>query len=192
MTSAEKRYPAELARTVARGLIDLLEPYCLSGHLCYAGSLRRGKDTVGDVEICYVSKIKSLRKPGEMFESPCLLAEAFIQHLLPGKLEMRLSETGGITWGSRNKLAVHKATGMPVDLFREPDPADWWRTLVIRTGPKEFNPRLIAAAKRQGLNLHAYGPAFTRMDTGEVVPCRSEREVFDLCGLDYLEPKNRT
>ncbi len=192
MTDSPKRqWPADLARAVANGLIELLEPHCLAGMLCYAGSLRRGKATVGDVEICYVSKIKPLRKPGEMFESPCLVAEAFIEHLLGGKLEKRLSVDGVFTWGNLNKLAIHKATGLPVDLFREPDAADWWRTLVIRTGPKELNLRLIAGAERQGLRLHAYGPGFTRRETGEIVPCRSEREVFELCGIEYLEPQER-
>jgi DNA polymerase/3'-5' exonuclease PolX len=192
MTDPPKRqWDAGLARAVANGLVELLEPYCLAGMLCAAGSLRRGRATVGDVEICYVSRTGPVRKPGEMFESPCLLADAFIQHLLGGKLEPRVSRDGITTWGDKNKLALHKATGLPVDLFREPDAADWWRTLVIRTGPKDLNLRLIAGAERQGLRLHAYGPGFTRRETGEIVPCRSERKVFELCGLEYLEPQER-
>lgn len=187
----KRQWSADLARSVANGLIELLEPHCLPGMLCYAGSLRRGKAMVGDAEICYVSKIKPLRKPGEMFESPCLVAEEFIGRLLGGKLEARPSTDGIRTWGDKNKLALHKATGLPVDLFREPDPEDWWRTLVIRTGPKELNLRLIAGAERQGLRLHAYGPGFTRRETGEIVPCRSEREVFEVCGIEYLDPHER-
>lgn len=188
--SDKVKYPQALALEVAHGLIDLLRPYCEPGFLCFAGSLRRGKAEVGDVEICYVSKLGRLHKPGDLFDSPCLLAEEFIQHLMAGKLAQRPNETGHFTWGTWNKLAIHQATGIPVDLFRDTK-ENWWRTLVIRTGPKELNIRLIQSAKERGLNVHAYGQAITRIGTGEAVPCGSEREFFELCGVEYLEPEER-
>lgn len=185
-----RKFPRALALSVARGLMDLLEPYCVPGRLAIAGSLRRGRALVGDVEICYVSKVGDIAKPGEMFAAPGLLADAFINELRGGKLEARLSELGKETWGALNKLAVHKATELPVDLFREPNEADWWRTLVIRTGPKDFNLRLIASARARGLSVHAYGPGITDGE-GQPVACGSEADFLEICGLGWIEPKDR-
>lgn len=202
---APTTYPAALARTVGESLMELLRPYCEPGRLMLAGSLRRQptpdpskggeQGEVGDVEICYVSKTGPAVKPGEMFESSTLLADLFIQSLLWGKLRQRASEDGKFTWGQWNKFAVHKATGLPVDLFRDTD-ANWWRTVVMRTGPMEFDLKLIAGAKRNALKLHVYGPAFTTLDsdgkdTGEVRPCGSEEEFLAMCGYDWLAPEER-
>lgn len=174
---------------VAEALVDLLKPYCVRIEI--AGSLRRGKADVGDVEICYVSKVGDLSKVGELFAAPGLLADAFINELLVGKLAQRLNAEGNATWGNLNKLAVHRATGLPVDLFREPKLEDWFRTLVIRTGPKDFNLRLIAGAKERGLVLHAYGESFSRVDSLEPVQVTSEKHFLELCGFDWIEPKER-
>lgn len=187
----ERKFPARLARAVGESLIELLRPYCLPGRLEIAGSLRRGRAEVGDVEICYVSQIGDVDKPGELFTASGLLADCFINELLVAKLAQRLSEDGKATWGNLNKLAVHRASGVPVDLFREPNSADWWRTLVIRTGPKDFNLKLIAGAKARGLALHAYGPSFTDLQTGQSLSALGEKEFLQLCGFDWIEPEDR-
>src|SRR6185436_11390914 len=169
LQTASGKFPAALARKVADGLIELIRPYCLPerwlpGRCAVAGSLRRGKAEVSDVEICYVSRVGDVSRMGELFPVMGALADVFINELLVGKLAQRLNADDQPTWGHLNKLALHRATGIPVDLFREPDADDWWRTLVIRTGPKDFNLKLITGAKSNGLNLHAYGPSFTRID----------------------------
>lgn len=185
------RFPAALARTVGNAIIGLLAPFCLPGRCVIAGSLRRGKEEVGDVEICFVPRIGPLRKPGEMFESQTDLAGAFLDSgLLGGKLAMRPSVDGVYTWGMLNRLAIHKATGVPVDLFCEPNPADWWRTLCIRTGPKDFNLRLIQCAKERGLNVHAYNRGITDME-GNGVAVGSEADFLEICGLGWIEPEDR-
>jgi DNA polymerase/3'-5' exonuclease PolX len=209
--SDRRRWQNDFARTVADGLIEWLKPYCevaappatgLAGtlappiangfdYICAAGSLRRGKLLVGDVEILYVPKIGSLQKPGEMFESLGNLTDIMIEELLiNGKLAVREGKGGTTAWGPLNKLAVHKASGMPVDLFATTK-ENWFVSLVIRTGPKELNMRLIESAKRRGLQLHAYG-AFTHIGTGEPVIPQSEEEVFELCGFPYIQPEGRS
>lgn len=194
------KYPAALANTVGIALIDLLAPHCemffasasgTSYPLCQiAGSLRRKKSEVGDIEIVYVSKIVPVMKPGEMFHSDGSAADIFINELLGSKIEKRLSIDGKPTWGPLNKLAVHKATGIPIDFFattRE----DWFRTLVIRTGPKDFNIRLIMEADKRGKKIHAYGNGVTEVSTGEIVPVASEKDFLALAGIPWTEPQDR-
>lgn len=161
--------------------------------LICAGSLRRRKLEVGDVELLYIPAWREV-KTG-LFSEDVLrhnLTELAITELLDdGVIRKRKNSLGGETWGSKNKLAVHVATGIPVDFFMEPSTDDWWRTLVIRTGPRDFNLRLIQSAAARGINVHAYGTGLTRSGTGETIPCHSEREFIELCGLEYLEPWER-
>lgn len=63
-------------------------------------------------------------------------------------------------------------------------------SLVVRTGSAEMNTQLAARALRRGLQLHAYG-VIERTTTGEQIVPQSEREVFELCGVPYREPRER-
>lgn len=172
--------PAALA--VAEELRAALAPFCQQ--IAVAGSLRRRKPTVGDVEILFVPRFEA--RPFDMFTTATvdLADEALAGFLAAGVLAKR----GG--WGALNKFATHLASGIGVDFFTEPNPADWFRSLVIRTGPKDSNIRLIESAARRGLHVHAYGPGITNA-RGEAVAVASEREFFEICGAAYAEPEAR-
>lgn len=188
---SKQRYPLAAARKVAEEVFQQLEPW--AERIQIVGSIRREKTFVGDVEVLFIPKMITtqadlLGGSGEMEDQVGKRADALIQR---GWLKKRPSETGAFTWGPLNKLATHSASGIPVDLFCEPDPANWFRSLVIRTGPKELNIELIEGAAKRGLRLHAYGPAFTKITTGEVMPCETEERLFQMCGVKYLQPKER-
>ncbi len=155
--------------------------------VCIAGSLRRGKTEVGDIEILFVPRSGPVHTAGALFPQQGSLADELIeQWLRDHMLTKRLIDKNAVpTWGPLNKLAVHVASGVPVDLFATTH-EHWWSALVMRTGPKETNVSLAAAAPR--LKFHAYG-AFTRLDTGAPVIPRSESEVF--AGLPWREPADR-
>ncbi len=189
-TMTKAKWPLETGLAVGNALLERLRGHCKPDCCVIAGSLRRQKREVGDVEILYVPKIGLIQLPGEMFESEGSEADYAINGLLrAGKLAKRLNKDGHAAWGSLNKLAVHVATGMPVDFFATTWD-NWFVSLVIRTGPKELNVALIESARKRGLQLHAYG-VFSQIRTGEPVFPRSEREVFDLAGLNYLTPEER-
>ena len=186
------KYPRAAALAVAKELCDHLKPFCLPDRLKVCGSLRRKKQEVGDVEIVYFGRNED-RQEGLFDKKSFDLAEEAIGKLLSnGVLEKRLNIRGISTWGLLNKLAVHKKSGIPVDLFATTED-HWWVSVVIRTGSKEFNLRIIESAAKNGLDLHAYGKeGFTRSSTMEPVPCSSEEEVFRLAGMAWLEPDQRT
>jgi DNA polymerase/3'-5' exonuclease PolX len=183
------RYPYESAIKVAVILQECLRPACQRIEI--AGSLRRMKDDVGDIELLYVPKI--VERPGlDMFEPDIInLADEAINSLLAdGLLRKRLNKNGGTAWGSMNKLAVCGLTGIPVDLFLTTD-ASWYNYLVCRTGPADSNTEIATRAKKASWRWNPYGEGFTSLDSGRVIPTRSEREVFEFVGMAYKEPKDR-
>jgi DNA polymerase/3'-5' exonuclease PolX len=110
--SNKTRFSATIARKVAAELMPRCEQVCI------AGSLRRGKPDVGDIEILYVPRIGQVRMPGELFARSGSLADELIEQWLTRRvLTKRPNVNGATTWGAQNKLAVHAASDVPVDLF---------------------------------------------------------------------------
>jgi len=183
------RFPRAVGELVAAELIAALGPAC--DRIIAAGSLRRGKPDIGDVEIVYVSRRDLQPDLDDIFASPRLvnLAEIRIAWLeRDGVLDRRLNARGSETFTPKNKLMRHRATGLPVDLFAT-DAECWFNYLVCRTGPGESNIRIAAAAQRMGWQWNPYGAGFSR--AGEVREMASERDVFAFVGLPYAEPEAR-
>ena len=186
--SEKLKWTMEIAMPVAEDIIERLKPCC--ARIAIAGSLRRLKRQVGDIEILFVPLISE--RLGDLFENRIVsVADEVIQGLLrDGYFAKRPSKTGVFTWGEANKLGVHVPSGIPVDLFSCP-PNNWWVSLVVRTGSKETNLRLTTGANKLNRTLNAYGYGVTDRQTGEVTAAHSEEEVFELCGVPYLQPNNR-
>jgi len=172
---------------VANEILKMLKPFC--ERIEIAGSLRRGKAQVSDIEVLYVPKFENRQL--DMFTTePFNLAEDQIgKALRDGVFKKRPNEKGFFAWGAKNKLGIHVPSGIPVDLFATEN-ENWFVSLVIRTGSKETNLKLTMGANDLGCTLNAYGCGVTRRD-GTVFPANSEQEVFALCGVKYLEPKDR-
>jgi DNA polymerase (family X) len=187
-TKDKQRFSAAIARKVAEQLVTELAPRC--ERIEIAGSLRRGKPDVGDIEILFVPRIGQVRVPGELFPKSGLLTDELIEHwLAKGVLTKRHNINGTAAWGALNKLAVHAASGVPVDLFATTSER-WFVSLVVRTGSKEMNTTLAGSALRRGMQLHAYG-VLEVTATGEQIIPQSEREVFERLGVPYREPAER-
>lgn len=185
----DKKFDSDEAMEVAVDVLKRLRPFC--ERIEIAGSLSRMKSSVHDIEIIYVPRYEN--RQADMFTTELFdLANQEISLMLSfGVLAKRPSVTGVFSWGKLNKLGIHVASGIPIDLFCEPDILDWPRTLVIRQGPKDFNVRLMASAPRHGLNAHAYGIALTRIPSGGRVIAKTEKEFIELCGIKYCYPQER-
>jgi DNA polymerase/3'-5' exonuclease PolX len=181
------------AHAIAQDFIDVLEDCCQV--VCIAGSLRRRKPFVKDVEILFVPKFGRCALPTDFFAPapPINLAEIAIAKLLDlGLISKRPSIAGIPAWGAKNKLGIHAASGIPVDLFtatRE----NFYNYLVCRTGGAENNVRICNAAIARGWKWNPYGEGFSRPKglAREHHVVTSEREVFEFVGLPYLEPWKR-
>ena len=78
--SNKQRWPATTARKVADALAAELTPRC--ERIEIAGSLRRGKADVGDIEILYVPRIGQVRVPGELFPRQGSLTDELLEQWL--------------------------------------------------------------------------------------------------------------
>lgn len=191
---AKPKFPRALAIGVAREIVAALQPCCMTDRLIVAGSLRRRKAEVGDVEIVYVPIIEQRKGPsGDMFAPeayrPHNLADEAITLLIEGRvLEPRTNTLGHAMMGDSNKLLRHLSTGVPVDLFAIAAPS-WWNYVVCRTGGEQTNIRIASEAKRKGWRWSPYSPGFKR--AGQIRAMHSEQEVFSFVGLPYQEPWDR-
>lgn len=179
--SEKQKWPLAVALEVARALEAVLAPAC--DRIALAGSARRGKPMVGDVEIVYVSRVES--RPEGLFDSvEILLADEVLARLLAsGVIDYRLNVNGSRSWGPANKFAVHVATGLPVDFFHT-SLESWHNYMVCRTGPSDSNIAIAQAARAKGWVWHPYGSGFSRGSDRRVMG--SEREVFEFVGLPYV------
>ena len=147
----KKKYPRADAIAVAKELVAVLAPCCLPERLYVAGSLRRRKPEVGDVELVFVPQTFA-GTPVDFFSPAPEIArtdEIFEGLLKHGILAKRPNVNGGFAWGPKNKLAVHVQSGIPVDLFSATS-ANFWNYLVCRTGGAETNDPSSASAGKEG------------------------------------------
>lgn len=182
------KWPFEQAALLAECIVHDLRPHC--ERIVVAGSIRRRCPKVSDIEILYIPRYAERRKPDDLLEMETYsLADEIIDGWVKlGRLHRRLSSAGVPTWGKQNKLGLWTSPAIPIDFFATTEPK-WWVALVIRTGSKLTNLRLTTGANKIGRHLHAYGEGVS--ENGQVYPCLSERDVFDLCGVPYLEPEMR-
>jgi DNA polymerase/3'-5' exonuclease PolX len=170
----------EKARSIAEELKVLLEPAC--HRIEIAGSIRRQKPEVNDIELLCIPKY------GGLSCRVNLLDKRIIGLVHAGILDYRLNKRGRRAYGQKNKFLVHIPSGIGVDIFST-TPECWPVALAVRTGGARTNKRIAMAAIQKGWHLRAYGRGFATPQ-GELV-CYSEREVFELVGLPYLSPEKR-
>jgi len=189
------KYPYGQAKAIADELVQRLATSC--ERIEIAGSLRRLRNNVGDIEILYIPKFSKYIPAGELLEAETLknLADSILDELLSaGIISKRKTSLDRAVWGESNKLALHAETGIPVDFFATTENC-WSNYLVCRTGPAESNMRIASIAKARGWKWHPYGPGFSRrigaLQPDEWFIVGSEKDVFDFVGIPFLPPEKR-
>lgn len=174
----EKR-PYQQVMAMASALIERLRPTC--ERIEVAGSLRRGKSMVGDIEIVAIPRVipNLLGEPSGQTELDALLSGWPVTMTKNGAKYKQFTITG--TSGASYQ----------VDLFL-PDMATWAVVYMIRTGSSEFSRRMVTARSQAG-----YRPDHLRVEAGRVwqngraLDVPDERDLFDLWGMGYVEPNSR-
>lgn len=181
--------PWENAMEIATALEEELAKGCAKTQI--AGSLRRRKPFVNDIEILVIPKPQTKQKENDLFTEEIPGDFWILEQLLKkGTLEKRKKCNGTLTYGPRTKLLVHTASGIPVDVF-SCSPPEWVNCLFSRTGGKATNIAIASNAKRCQLAWEAFGAGF-RTKQGELIEIKSEKEIFAIVGLPYLPPSHRT
>lgn len=131
-----------------------------------AGSLRRMKETIGDLDLMVAA---NEAKP---------IMDAFI----------KMPNVESIIGQGPTKSRVQLLNGMGVDL--RVLPAERWGTLLVYfTGSKDHNRELRELAQKQGMTLNEH--AFTPLDGGDEILCETETAVYQTLGLSYIPPTMR-
>ena len=151
-----------LAEEVTAALRDV--PGCL--RCTWAGSLRRLRETVGDLDVLAAA------------DDSAPLMEAFVA--LPAVAEVIVS--------GPTKTSVRTAAGLQIDL-RVVAPEAWGAALVYFTGSKAHNIKLRTRAVRAGLKLSEYG--LFDNETGATVASATEEDVYAALGLPWIPPTLR-
>lgn len=166
LRQAGARVPLALALDTAEGIVGALEEVTGCRRCAYAGSLRRMRETVGDLDI-----LVAARKSGPFMAALCEL---------PGTAEV-------IARGTK-KTSVRTGKGLQVDLRVLP-PESWGAGLQYFTGSKAHNIRTRTIAVREGLKLSEYG--VFDAESGESLASRTEEEVYARLGLPWIVPTLR-
>lgn len=182
----EARYDLAAGRGLADALCEVFGPHV--ERIQVAGSVRRQKPDVGDVELLYIPKDDPIG--GDPLHR-------FIQErIADGVFAYRLNVKGSRVYGPLNKLLVHRQTGIPVDVFAT-DKENWGMALFVRTGPAEWNIRAMESFRELRMRGHAYGgvtllgPRGHEGSERREVTCPDEETVFRLLGWAWVEPKDR-
>jgi DNA polymerase (family 10) len=154
------------ARAIAAQVVAALSAHGGVERIEVAGSLRRLKETVKDIDILVTST------------EPARVIRTFVT--LPSMIEV-------LAQGD-TKATVRHQEGLTVDL-RVVEPDAFGAALQYFTGSREHNVRLRELARRRGLSISEYG-VFDEA-TGARVAGVTEEDVYAAVGLSWIPPELR-
>jgi DNA polymerase (family 10) len=159
------RIPLDIALHHAEDIIELLKKHPSVKRIDIAGSLRRRKDTIRDIDILIASP------------HPEKVMEAFAS--MP-QVEQVLAK--GTT-----KSSVRLSSGIQADA-RIVDEANYGAALLYFTGSAQHNIELRKISIAKGYKLSEYG-LFT--EKGKPIAGKTEHEIYQELGMAYIEPELR-
>ncbi len=166
------RFLLDTAEAQANKIIEHLRDYPGVEKITPAGSLRRGRETVGDLDVLVTGP------------ACCdgVELEKLIEHVikLPGLME--------IIARGENKVSFRMRGGMQVDI-RLLAPESFGAAMQYFTGSKAHNVTLRQRALKMGYTLSEYSLA--RLDDQSVVAGKTEEEIYSALKLDYIPPELR-
>ncbi|MBP2670331.1 MAG: hypothetical protein H6Q85_397 [candidate division NC10 bacterium] len=164
--SGRERMPLGTALPVAEAIRATLEPLEETDQISLAGSVRRMRETVKDIDILVTSR------------RPARVMEAFVR--LPNVVEVLAH--------GETKSSVRLREGIQADL-RVVEPECFGAALQYFTGSKQHNIRVRELAQRQGLKVNEYGVFDEK--TNRRVAGATEEDVYRSVGLPLVPPEIR-
>ena len=169
LASKEHRRPIAEVLGVAESIVDRLRTVDGVVKADYAGSLRRFRETIGDVDVLVAV---------DDDDATAAIMDAFVGH----------DTVHEITGRGDTKCSVVTHDGLSVDL--RVVPADsWGAAMMYFTGSKEHNIRLRQLAIDRGWKLSEY--ALEDAESGDVVAADTEAAVYAALDLVWVTPELR-
>ncbi len=158
------RLPLGLVLPWAEEVVSLLKEQSPVERIDIAGSLRRRRETVKDIDILVTSR------------APAQVMEVFVHLPMVAEVVVR----------GETKTSVRLKQGINVDL-RVVDPECYGAALAYFTGSKAHNIRIRELGVQRGLKINEYGIFRGR----ERIGGQEEEEVFSAVGLPWIPPELR-
>ncbi len=165
------RFLLDDAEAAAERVTLYLEQFPGIEQVTPAGSLRRGRETVGDLDLLVTGPACAEGTVGAAVEY--MAAYPPIAELLAK---------------GQNKVSFRLRSGLQVDVRLLPK-ASYGAALQYFTGSKMHNVTLRQRALKRGYTLSEY--ALARLDDGTVVAAASEEEIYAAMGMDWISPELR-
>ncbi|HEB57171.1 MAG TPA: DNA polymerase/3'-5' exonuclease PolX [Gammaproteobacteria bacterium] len=162
--STEKRFLYSVAQRYVEPLLTYLRAIEGVNEVVVAGSYRRGKDTVGDLDILVTAQT----------DSP--VVQAFIEY----------DEVADVVSGGKTRATVFLHNGLQVDL-RVVEPRSYGAALYYFTGSKAHNIQVRKLARQRGLKINEYGVFRDK----KRIAGKTEASVFRTVGLPFIPPELR-
>ncbi|WP_322792611.1 hypothetical protein [Bellilinea sp.] len=171
----KNKIPLEQAEYIAQKYLSMLAPYCERVEI--AGSIRRRKAEVGDIEI-----VAQPKRVEALFgvSAPIHIADPLGATLIKGGARYR-------------QYALPE--GINLDLFIVLPPAQWGVIFAIRTGGAEFSHKLVTPRKHGGYLPSHYtvrNGAVYHTGTDELIPTPEEEDFLSICGVAHIPPHERS
>jgi DNA polymerase (family X) len=166
------RFLLDSAQLEADKLTEYLQKYPGFDKITPAGSLRRGRDTVGDLDILVTGSACCSEQDRQK-------AIAYVAQYPP---LMDIIASGD------NKISFHLRSGMQVDVRLLP-PESFGAAMQYFTGSKAHNVALRQRALKMGYTLSEYSLADVKTEVA--VAGKTEEEIYGKLGLDYIPPEMR-
>ncbi|MCM8811833.1 MAG: DNA polymerase/3'-5' exonuclease PolX [Candidatus Omnitrophica bacterium] len=164
--TGKERMPLGEAMEAAEEVLKGIKTLKGIKRLSVAGSLRRCKETVRDLDILIASP------------QPEKVMDGFV----------RLPFVAAVQAQGETKSSIRTRQGIQVDLRVVPLDS-FGAALLYFTGSKEHNIRLRSLANRSGLTINEYG-IFHEKD-GKKFAGREEEEIYEVLGLSWIPPELR-
>ncbi len=165
------RFRIDVARDHAERISELIRQFPGIDTITPAGSLRRGKESVGDLDLLVT---------GPACEAD--VVSAAVEHVASLPLIDKLLAKG------QNKVSFTMRNHLQVDVRLLPR-ASYGAALQYFTGSKHHNVALRQRAIKRGLTLSEY--ALLRLEDNTIVAAATEQEIYNALDLDYIPPELR-
>jgi DNA polymerase (family X) len=161
--ATQDRVLLNVALTTATDIVDALTPYC--ERVAYAGSLRRWRETIGDVDVLATASDEA---------AAATIMNAFRQL------------SGDVIVSGPTKTSIRMSERLQADL-RVVTPECWGAAMQYFTGSQAHNVAVRAIAVRRGLKLSEYG----LFAEDKLIASATEDEVYGALDLEWVPPPMR-
>tara|TARA_R110002096_G_scaffold173781_5_gene348488 strand:- start:137084 stop:138859 length:1776 start_codon:yes stop_codon:yes gene_type:complete len=182
MESSGDRLHLGLAYPIAQSIVQHMREIPGTQRVQYAGSLRRGEETIGDIDILIATTDPDAAK--ESFTTMPGVTRVLASGDTKSSIRFALS--------SANERFKDLSTPaeIQIDLRVVPEES-WGAALAYFTGSKDHNVALRKLAIKQGMTLNEYGLFKNSDDRGDPIACHTEEAIYLALGIAFVPPTLR-